>query len=124
MPSNDISVVRSLTADTDPTAYLLTDEQIDAYLTLEGGNVWRAAATALDTIAVSEVLVGKKIRTQDLATDGPAVSAELRSQAAQYRARAAADDAASSVGLVVGVVPLWGERTRPEGTEHATIWGL
>ena len=37
---------------------------------------------------MSEVLVGKKIRTQDLQTDGPAVSAELRALAARYRAEA------------------------------------
>ena len=46
------------------------------------------AARALRTIAASEVLLAKKITTQDLSTDGPAVAAELRKQAAGLRARA------------------------------------
>ena len=56
-------------------------------------NIRLAAADALETIAVSEVLVSKKIRTQDLTTDGPAVSAELRALAKRLRdaAQAATD---------------------------------
>jgi len=85
--------VRLLIADTDESALLLSDEQVAAFLTMALENsVHRAAAQALETIAASEVLVGKKIRTQDLQTDGPAVAAELRAQAAQLRATADQED--------------------------------
>ena len=84
--------VRLLTADLDETAKLLSDEQLDAFLKMNSGNVLRASADALDTVATSETLIGKKIRTQDLSTDGPAVAADLRKQAAALRLRADAAD--------------------------------
>lgn len=94
-----IRQVRVLIADvgSDP---LLDDLTIDAYLELNlvAGvpNVRLAAADALEAIAVSEVLVSKKIRTNDLATDGPAVSAELRALARALRDRHNADMAADA----------------------------
>lgn len=85
--------VRLLITDVDPDAQLFTDDQLSTFLRLSGGGeerwtVRRAAAEALDTIAVSEVLVGKVIRSQDLSTDGAKVSAELRARAAALRQRA------------------------------------
>lgn len=90
-PATDVGRVRLLVTDlTEPA--LLTDEQITALLAMEGGNVKAAAAAALETIARSETLISKKIRTQDLATDGPAVAQELRASAAALRAQADIDD--------------------------------
>jgi len=84
--------VRLLIADTDePDGLLLTDVQITTLLSMEG-SVKRAAAQALDTIASSEVLVSKKIRTLDLQTDGPAVAAELRARAKELRDQDDADN--------------------------------
>src|SRR5690606_24312534 len=77
-PSTPIGQVRLLATDLDEAEPLFDDEQIGAFLTMEGGNVRLAAALALETIARSEVLVSKKIRTLDLQTDGPAVARELR----------------------------------------------
>lgn len=87
-----IRQVRVLIADVG-TEPLLDDLAIDTYLALNTGadgtpDVRMAAADALEAIAVSEVLVSKKIRTNDLATDGPAVAAELRALARQLRDRA------------------------------------
>jgi hypothetical protein len=85
-PSTDIGMVRLLIPDNDEDRPLFDrDAQITAFLTLEGGNVRLAAAQALDVIASSEALVSKKIRTQDLATDGPAVAKELRERATELR---------------------------------------
>lgn len=95
--------VRLLIADTDEANQLLGDNEIAGYLARYGteptgpvsprGPISRAAADALDTIASSEALVSKKIRTGDgLSTDGPAVAAELRKHAAQLRARAREED--------------------------------
>lgn len=83
-----IGQVRLLTADLDPDKPLLDDELLNGYLALNAQNVLRAAADALDAMATSEVLLSRKIRTQDLQTDGPAVAAELRKQASILRTRA------------------------------------
>lgn len=96
-PTTSIGMVRLLTTDLDEAFPLFTDAQIAGLLTLEAGNVRLAAATALDTIASSEALVSKKIRTQDLQTDGPAVAAELRARAATLREQAAGFGADGSV---------------------------
>ena len=87
---DQIDAVRLLIADPGDTDPLLTDYQIETLLDLAGGSVHLAAAQALEAIAVSEVLVSKKIRTQSLSTDGPAVSAELRALASRLRATAQA----------------------------------
>lgn len=91
---DDIDTVRLLIADTAEESFerLLSDAQLDAFLTLNGGVVRLAAADALEAIAVSEVLVSKKIQSQHLSTDGPAVAKALRELAAMQRQLAAADD--------------------------------
>jgi hypothetical protein len=90
-----VGQVRILIADVsdDADEQLLDDEQITALLTINSDHVRRAAADALDAIATSEVLVSKKIRTQDLQTDGPAVAASLQARAKQLRDQAEREDA-------------------------------
>lgn len=89
-----IGQVRHLIADLDPINQLFTDEQLQTYLELndwDTGNkpgIYRAAADALHAVATTEVLLSKKIRSQDVSTDGPAVAKELREQASAFRARA------------------------------------
>lgn len=114
--------VRVLIADTDQAGQLLTDDQLRTYLVLNGDNPRRAAADALEAIAVSELLVSKKIRTQDLTTDAPALSAELRAVAKQLRAQAdAADDADGWFGFDVAYPS--GDGRRPELAAEQ-VWGL
>lgn len=118
--------VRLLTADVDPTRELVTAAQVNQYLLLNGGNYRRAAADVLDAIAVSELLVSKVIRTQDLQTDGAKVAAELRARADRLR-KQADDEAAADTGDIFDVVPT-GTR-RPHHAEHtpghpADVWGL
>ena len=84
---DDIAYVRLLIGDA-ATEPILSDLELDALVRRAGGSLLYAAADALDAIAASEALVSKKITTQDLSTDGPAVAAELRKQAAGLRARA------------------------------------
>ncbi|MFK5689597.1 hypothetical protein ACI3EY_08010 [Ornithinimicrobium sp. LYQ92] len=99
------------------------DDEIDTYLALNDGNVRRAAADALDAIAVSELLVSKVIRTQDLQTDGAKVAAELRARAKDLRDRAdAVDDQADWFGFDVAYPPLSG-RSGPEHT-NPLVTGL
>lgn len=87
-PTSPTGAVRLLISDIDPAAPIFTDAQIAGYLTVAASNRFLAAAFALEAIAASEVLVSKKITTQDLQTDGPAVAKELRALAAQMRKNA------------------------------------
>lgn len=86
--------VRALIADLDAANQIFTNEQLTTYLDLNDWDtgykpgVYRAAADALDAIAVSEVLTSKVIRTQDLSTDGAKVAETLRRQAEQLRGKA------------------------------------
>lgn len=95
--NQNVDTVRLLIADLDPDNRLMRDQDLDVFLTLNDSDVYLAAAAALDTIATSEALLSKKIRTQDLATDGPAVAAELRARAGQLREQSA--DAGWSVAV-------------------------
>lgn len=123
----DIGTVRLLITDvaTVEADQLFTDEQVAAFVDLNAGAVRLAAADALEAIAVSEVLVSKKIRTQTLSTDGPAVAAELRALAARQRALHAEAVAAEDEGFF-DVVDTVVSYRRPELTEHgySEFWGL
>ncbi|TVU61578.1 hypothetical protein FQP90_13640 [Paenarthrobacter nitroguajacolicus] len=103
--TTDVGKVRLLIADLDEDAFLLPADVIGGYLVLNDDAVLLAAADSLDAIATSEVLLAKKIRTQDLSTDGPAVAAELRAQAAKLRDRFVDDSGTQAWFDVVGYSP-------------------
>lgn len=88
----------------DRNEAVFDNEEIDALLALEGDNVRRAAAEALDIIADDEVLTSKVIRTQDLTTDGAKVAESLRKRAVSLRARADQEDADDDGGGYFDVV--------------------
>lgn len=114
---SEIDDVRLLTGDLEPENQLFTDDQVLALLNLTGGNAYRAAAEALRVMARSEVMISKKITTQDLSTDGPAVAAELRAQAKELDAKADAVDAGE--GAFAAFVPGPGTAGGyPEGVER------
>ena len=104
--STAIGQVRLLIPDTeqldnlaDPSvsaSYIFNDSQIQAFLSLYGSNVKRAAAQAKLVLATSEALINKVIRTADYTTDGAKLGAELRAQAADLRAEADKDDSEDS----------------------------
>lgn len=122
--TDTIALVRLYIADLATTEEdrLLTDDQLGVLIDANAGNARFAAADALETIAASEVLVSKKIRTQTLTTDGPAVSAELRALAQRQR-----DIGASAIDAVddgfLDIVDTIAPRCRPEATNHE-VWGL
>ena len=93
--TSDEGRVRFLIDDTQDPA-LFTAQEIGAVLDLNQGSVLRAAAQLILMIAGSEARLSKKITTQDLATDGPAVAAELRAQAAALRKQADDQDRADT----------------------------
>lgn len=80
----------------DPTApadYLMDDGQLQSYLALNGDKLYGAAADALLAIAANEALVSKKIRTEDLSTDGSVIANSLRQIAQEFRTRQKEEDA-------------------------------
>jgi len=99
-PATAVGATRLLAADVDEDHPMFTDAQYSGFLSLNGGVYRLAAAQALEACAASEALVSKKIRTQDLSTDGPAVAAELRALAASLRAQH--DDGIGNDGTVTG----------------------
>lgn len=88
--STDAGKVRLLIPDNHSTSYILEDDEIDAFLALEG-NVKRATAMALETIASNETLVLKAIKLLDLSTDGPKVAESLMKRAKLLREQAEQD---------------------------------
>jgi hypothetical protein len=94
-PATPVGRLRLLTGDSvlrkDPkdraaaASYYYEDDALEAFLDIEGGNLKLAAADVLMSFASNEALVSKKIRTETLQTDGPAVAAELRLQAQAFR---------------------------------------
>lgn len=64
---------------------ILSDEQIQSLLDLNGGDVQLAAADACESIATSEALIQKKLKMLDFQTDGPALLEALLKRAKSLR---------------------------------------
>jgi len=104
LPLGKVRLLITDTADLEADR-IFTEAQLDAFLDMNAGSVNRTAAQALLVMAANETLLSKKIRTQDLSTDGPAVSAELRALAKVLTDRADAEDSAEGWFDVVGFEP-------------------
>ena len=89
--TNDIGKVRLMVPDSKPASYIFEDDEITAFLAIEG-SVKSASALALETIASDQAMVLKVIRLLDLSTDGARVSDALLKRAAELRAQDAAAD--------------------------------
>ena len=98
-PTTDLGKVRLLCTDSIEAYEIFTDADITAFMDIEGSNVRKSAALALETIASSEVLVQKRIRLLELTTDGPAESAALLQRSKMLRAQADDDEAAESSSI-------------------------
>lgn len=98
-----IGRIRLLIGDKEQTGALFSDEELDALLALENGNVYLAAANALDIIATDQVMVLKVIKlVGSLETDGAKVAVAIREQASILRGTAmSGNDIAVSVFGVV-----------------------
>ena len=115
-PTTDAGMVRLLLNDVDETREVFTDAEIDAFLSLEGGSIKRAAAQAIDTNASNEALASKVLRTQDLSTDGAKVAAAMREHADRLRAQADDEDANSDAGAWFSIDPTGATGCGPELT--------
>jgi hypothetical protein len=104
-PTTTVGQVRLLINDTsgDP---VFDDGDINAFLTMEGLSVKRAAAQALDVIADDEALTAKVVTSQDVSTNGPAVAASLRARATTLREQAVYDLTVDDDEAVFELIPI------------------
>jgi hypothetical protein len=86
--ATDAGKVRLLIKDTDETEPIFQDEEIAAFLEMEGESVHRAAALALETVASDEARTQKVIRLLEIQTDGAKLSDALLARADRLRAQA------------------------------------
>lgn len=125
--TTDVGLVRvlipdlSTADDTVNTNYLFSDDELEALVGLYSGSVRRAAAAALDALAVNEALTYRYLRTDDLAVDGSKGAEVLRKRAAGLRAEADADDTLALEEAFQVVYPEYSGGFIPEGTPP--IWG-
>lgn len=107
--------VRLMIPDRNAADYIFEDDEIDAFLSIEGDNIKRAVALGKETIAGDQVMVLKVIRLMDLQTDGAAVARELRLEAAELRKQADTEEANDDGGafdIAEMVVDSFTERER------------
>lgn len=100
-PTTDVGMVRLLLNDVDDDRLVFTDDEINAFLAIEGGNIKRAAAQAIDTNADNEVLASKVLTSQDVQTDGAKLAAAMHARAESLRAQALADEQADGYFEIV-----------------------
>ena len=116
IPGTPTGTVRLLCTDRDPDYEIFTDEEIEALLDLNNGNVRYAAADALDQIAASQALILKYIEVNGLKTNGQAVANALHQQAESLRSRAAAE--AAEDDEYIDIIPGPGSIIAPDS------WGM
>lgn len=117
-----------------PDSYMWDDESIQSFLNDEmtpGAEVptpraviFRAAAYIMIATANNENLILKKLVTEDLQTDGPAVSKALLASAQELLKRAASDDPSGAneeifIDVPYTMYPDYGYVGHPR-----TLWGL
>lgn len=92
--TNQLRLIRANLGEkpNDPSTHLIDDDTLQVWLDERAGSASWATHKALLTIAMSEVLISKKITTQDLSTDGAAVAASLMRLADYYKGQADAED--------------------------------
>lgn len=112
----------------DPTeapSYLFSDGTLERFLAMNSGSARRAAAEACLALAGNENLILKKVTTEDLATDGPAVAKEHRMRAADLRDVADREDRAKDPGIGIFTTPLYSRpRFDAERIMHRGYFGF
>lgn len=89
-----ISDTKQLDYDSEGTPrFRLSDDEISAYVGMSGeARLYAASAHALRSLAANEILIGKVIKTEDLASDGAKVGDALRLLAREMDSRQKAED--------------------------------
>lgn len=101
--ATNAGLIRLRIGDKDGDNPIFDDGEIAAFLTAEGDDWRRGAALALETMASSEAMIQKVIRTLELQTDGAKLATEFRAQAAALRSQAATGSATGGALTMVDV---------------------
>jgi hypothetical protein len=101
----DVEQIDNLADPSAAAEYIFNDAQIQAFLSMNRDNVKRSAAQAKLTLATSEALINKVIKSYDFSTDGAKLGAELRAQAEQLQKDADRDDLYDSYEMFTIVHP-------------------
>ncbi len=107
-----IGQVRLLIPDRVDVGHVFEDDELTAFLALEGNRVKCAAAAALEMAASDNAMVLKVMRLLDLTTDGAKVSDALRARAQALREQDAVEDVVGAFGYAEQVFNSFGERER------------
>lgn len=102
--ADKVKLVRLLTGDKAVNDYIFTDDEMESFLELSNGNVYHAAADALDAIAANAAYTLKVLTILDVTTNGQATAEAIRASAVALRAKADADAANAIVCGVANVV--------------------
>lgn len=102
--ADKVKLVRLLTGDKADDDYIFTDDEMESFLELSNGNVYYAAADALDAIAANAAYTLKVLTILDVTTNGQATAEAIRASAAALRAKADADTANTIVCGVANLV--------------------
>lgn len=102
--ADKVKLVRLLTGDKAADDYIFTDDEMESFLELSNGNVYYAAADALDAIATNAAYTLKVLTILDVTTNGQATAEAIRASAVALRAKADADAANTIVCGVANVV--------------------
>lgn len=102
--ATDRGKVRLMIPDRNGADYLFEDDEIDAFLTIEGGGIKRAAALGLETIASDTAMVQGVIRLLDLTTDGAKTADFLLKKAQELRRQAADEEVTGAFDIAEMVV--------------------
>jgi hypothetical protein len=113
-----VGMIRALIPDVEQVdydgngvpSYMFSDPHLMAYYTMAVGDnpsrFYRAGASALRALAVSEGLIQKVIRTEDLQTDGAKLATALLAGAKALEERAIDADDEAEIMMVVDFQPL------------------
>lgn len=101
--ADKVKLVRLLTGDKAVDDYIFTDDEMESFLELNNGNVYYAAADALDAIAANAAYILKVLTILDVTTNGQATAEAIRASAVALRAKADADAANTIVCGVANV---------------------
>lgn len=117
--NRDTGVVTFVTAPTsghavrvDYSHHVISDDDIEAFLTLYGDSDLRAAAQWCNTVAGQQVLVMKVVQLLDVRTDGAAMSRELRQMAKWFMDQADSQEVDDGWDWAEMVTDAFGARER------------
>ena len=83
--TTNIGKVRTLINDKTASTAVLTDEEINVYLSLEGNDIYGSSASALEAIIINKQLLSKLIAAGDYKEDNRNVADKLGKTAERYR---------------------------------------